>query len=67
MKNTKKVDQVTTFYGHGISATPLQIAVAMASIANGGKLMRPFVVKSITDQSRNVVKETYPRMIRRVL
>ena len=63
----KEIDQATAFYGHGISATSLQIAVAMASIANGGKLMRPFVVKSITDQSGRIVKENYPHMVRRVI
>lgn len=66
-KNTKEIDQVTAYFGQGISATSLQIAVAMASIANGGKLMRPYVVKAIKDQSGRVLKETHPHMVRRVL
>ncbi len=66
-KTTKEIDQVTAFFGQGISATSLQIAVAMASIANGGKLMRPYVVKAIKDESGRVVKETRPHMVRRVL
>ncbi|MFH2062816.1 MAG: penicillin-binding protein 2, partial [bacterium] len=34
----------TASYGQGITATPLQMAVAVGAIANGGKLMRPYVV-----------------------
>jgi len=41
--------------------------VAMGAIANGGKLMRPYVVKSVVDESERVVEETYPKVVRRVL
>jgi cell division protein FtsI (penicillin-binding protein 3) len=41
--------------------------MAMGVIANGGKLMRPFVVKAITDQQGNVVKENQPTVIRQVI
>jgi cell division protein FtsI (penicillin-binding protein 3)/stage V sporulation protein D (sporulation-specific penicillin-binding protein) len=34
--------------GHEIGVTPLQMATAMCAIANGGKLMTPRIVKSIT-------------------
>ena len=67
LKSAKPVDQATAFYGHGMSATSLQLVTAMASIANGGKLMKPFVVKAITDQSGKIIKEYHPRMVRRVL
>ncbi|MCP4668393.1 MAG: penicillin-binding protein [Deltaproteobacteria bacterium] len=61
------IDQATIFFGQGMTATSLQMAMAMAAIANGGKLMRPYVVKAIVDDSGNVVKETFPKVIRRVL
>jgi len=61
------VDQSTIFFGQGMSVTSLQLANAMAVIANGGKLMRPYVVKAMTDESGRVVKEFNPQMIRRVL
>jgi len=54
-------------FGQGMTATSLQLAVAMAAIANGGKLMRPFVVKTVKDQSGRVVKEVKPHEIRRVI
>jgi cell division protein FtsI (penicillin-binding protein 3) len=63
----REVDKANAFFGHGLSVTSLQLATAMSSIANGGKLMRPYLVKEITDQSGNVVKSNQPVMVRRVL
>ncbi len=37
----KKITSVTASYGHGISTTPLQTAVAAAALMNGGKLIPP--------------------------
>lgn len=54
-------------FGHGISATPLQIANAFAAIANGGVLNTPYIVKSIRDSETNDVTETKVKTIRRVL
>jgi cell division protein FtsI (penicillin-binding protein 3) len=34
-------------FGHGVSATPLQIANAYAAIANGGRLMRPQIIRAV--------------------
>ena len=41
--------------GHEIGVTPLQMTVAMATIANGGKLITPRIVKSITDSNGKTV------------
>ena len=38
-------------YGQGIAITPLQLATAISAIANGGKLMRPYVVSEAIDES----------------
>lgn len=54
-------------FGHGISVTPLQIANAYASIANGGKLNRPYLVDSIRDLETGSVQQTKPTLIRQVL
>ena len=40
-KTWKKVNSITISYGHGVSTTPLQTAVAAAAIMNGGKLLEP--------------------------
>lgn len=37
----------TSSYGQGLTATPLQVAQAWASIANGGHLIRPYIVEEV--------------------
>lgn len=54
-------------FGHGISATPLQVANAFAAIANGGVLNTPYIVQSIRDAETGELKETEVKPIRRVL
>lgn len=54
-------------FGHGISATPLQIANAFAAIANGGVLNAPYIVQSIRDSETGEMNESKVKPIRRVL
>lgn len=54
-------------FGHGMTATPLQIANAYAAIANGGELKRPYLVRSIHDHETGEVIESRPKVLRRVL
>ncbi|MCB0348503.1 MAG: transpeptidase family protein, partial [Bdellovibrionales bacterium] len=54
-------------FGHGIAVTPLQMANAYASIANGGVLNQPFIVRSVRDNRGEVLKEFEGKKIRRVL
>jgi len=53
--------------GHAIGATPLQVHMAMAAIANGGVLMRPQVVRRIEDKDGIIVHEFSPVQRRRVV
>jgi cell division protein FtsI/penicillin-binding protein 2 len=53
--------------GHEIGVTPLQMTVAMATIANGGKLITPRIVKSITDSSGKTVSTFSPVVLRQVI
>lgn len=41
----------------GLLVTPLQLAVASAVIANGGRVVQPFIVKKIFDNNKNTIKE----------
>jgi cell division protein FtsI/penicillin-binding protein 2 len=59
--------QSTIAFGHEISTTPLQVVMAAASIANGGTLMKPRIVKAWTDNEGKVVQEVQPRTVRRVM
>jgi len=44
-----EIDYATASFGQGIAVTPLQMVRAVTTIANGGKLMRPYLVKKIRD------------------
>jgi cell division protein FtsI (penicillin-binding protein 3) len=66
-KKAGQIDRATVCFGQGMTTTSLQLVMAMAAIANGGKLMRPYVVKAIVDESGRVIKETYPKIVRRVI
>jgi cell division protein FtsI (penicillin-binding protein 3) len=46
----KKINSITISFGHGVSTTPLQTAVAGAALVNGGKLLQPtFLPRSQDD------------------
>lgn len=65
--DNRPVDQATIFFGQGISVTSLQLATAMCAIANGGLLLRPYVVKEIIDKTGRIIKEIRPKVRRRVI
>ncbi|MCC8058150.1 penicillin-binding protein 2 [Cloacibacillus sp.] len=43
------------FIGQGIAVTPLQIVMAISSIANGGMLLKPYVIDEVRDSMGNVI------------
>jgi len=53
--------------GHEIGVTPLQMTLAMAAIANGGKLVMPRIVKSITTSDRRTISSLSPVVLRQVI
>jgi cell division protein FtsI (penicillin-binding protein 3) len=53
--------------GHEIGVTPLQVLRAYSAIANGGILMRPYIVSEIISPTGKVVKRTSPKIGRRVI
>ncbi|HAH21105.1 MAG: hypothetical protein A2Y00_00415 [Omnitrophica WOR_2 bacterium GWF2_43_52] len=53
--------------GHEVGVTALQLACAISVIANGGVLMKPFIVKSIRYDSGEVIDEYKPQEVRRVI
>ena len=59
-----QVETAAASFGQGISITTLQLTMAMAAIANGGKLLEPVLVKRITDGSGVVLTENQPRVRR---
>ncbi len=63
----RKVTLSTVSFGQGISVTAIQLINALSTIANGGKLMKPFIVKKIMDRDGKVIKEFQPQVIREVI
>jgi stage V sporulation protein D (sporulation-specific penicillin-binding protein) len=61
------VELATFSFGHGLSVTPIQLAAAISSVANGGKLMRPRLVKEVDtgNMSKNIINE--PQVLRQVV
>ena len=61
------IDLATTAFGQGVSVSAVQLVNAMSAIANGGTLMKPYVVEKIIDDKGQVVQQFDPQPIRRVL
>jgi cell division protein FtsI (penicillin-binding protein 3) len=61
------IDLATHAFGQGISATPLQMVMAYAAIANGGFLMRPYVTRRVVSPQGEIVLEIQPHVVRRVI
>ncbi len=57
----------TMAYGYEVGVTPIQIAAAYGAIANGGVLMRPFIIRKAARKDGTMLFERSPEEIRRVV
>ncbi len=62
----RPINLSTNAFGQGITVTPIQMLTAVAAVANGGKLMRPYVVKELR-QGDQVIRTTEPQVVRQVV
>ena len=53
--------------GQEVGVTALQLVAAISVIANGGQLMRPYIIEEIKDKYGEVIQKTQPAMIRKVI
>jgi cell division protein FtsI (penicillin-binding protein 3) len=67
VKNWTKVDTATIAFGQGVSVTAIQMITAMSAIANGGVLMKPYILRSVTDKNNIPVKLYNPTVVRKVI
>lgn len=65
-KNWSHSQQATIAFGQGITATPLQILMATSAMANGGKLMQPYIVDK-TVKANGQISQTQPKVITQVI
>ena len=62
------VELATTAFGQGVSVTPIQQITAVSAAINGGKLYKPYIVKSINEPETNtVIQENKKTLVRQVI
>lgn len=66
IRENREINFATAAFGQGVSVTPIEMALSIGAIANGGKLMRPFVVEKIV-QPNGQEQITQPKLIRQVV
>jgi cell division protein FtsI (penicillin-binding protein 3) len=57
----------TISFGQGISVTGIQLVTALSAIANGGSLMKPYIVEKITNEKGETVESFQPQIVRKVI
>ncbi len=66
LEQKSEIYYATASFGQGITTTPLQLAAAFGALANGGKLMRPYVVDTL-HYADGRVQTTEPTFVRQVV
>jgi len=61
------IDLATISFGQGVTATALQITAAVSAVANGGNLMKPYLVERVVDDNGIVLQQFAPQVRRRVI
>jgi cell division protein FtsI (penicillin-binding protein 3) len=62
-----EIGTATSAFGQGMTASGVQVVTALSAIANGGTLMRPYIVQKVTLADGDVAVDRKPEAIRRVL
>jgi len=63
LKKRSEVYEATGSFGQGITATPLQMVQAFSAIANGGELVKPYIVEEVRMFDGSVQKTNHPRPV----
>ena len=61
------VELATASFGQRFEITPLQMICAFSAVINGGNLVKPYVVQSISTQDGTVIQNTQPEIVRQVI
>lgn len=59
-ENVKRVDIARIGFGQSVAVTPVQLLSAACAVVNGGKLMKPYVVKEIRDADGSLIEKNEP-------
>ncbi|MFZ0247356.1 MAG: penicillin-binding transpeptidase domain-containing protein, partial [Candidatus Binatus sp.] len=63
----KEIDLANHGFGQGVAVTPIQLAVAYAAIANGGNIIRPYVVRTAYDAEGRAILTHTPQVMHRAI
>ena len=68
LDNVHDLELATTAFGQGVSVTALQQVNAVSSIVNGGYLLKPYILKNITDSKTDTIyKENKTTIVRKTI
>ncbi len=62
-----ETELATSAFGQSFQITPMQLITAVSAIVNGGNLMKPYVVKSLSTTEGTIVKNYEPEIVRQVV
>jgi cell division protein FtsI (penicillin-binding protein 3) len=62
-----EIDTAAVSFGQGMSVTNVQLTTAMSAIANGGRLMKPMLVRRMVDGHGATIEENKPQVRRQVV
>lgn len=60
-------DLATIAFGQGLSLTGIQLAAGISAVANGGVLMKPYLVERVVDDAGRELQQFQPQIVRRVV
>jgi len=66
-QDATELNIATMSIGQSVAVTPIQLLTAASAIANGGVLLKPSLVKAVTDAEGKVIKEFKPEPVRQVI
>jgi len=66
-ERAKQIDLATMAMGQANAVTSLQLTTAVSAVANGGKLMKPHLLKQVLDKNGKVIKTVEPEVVRQVI
>ena len=62
-----EIDMAVASFGQRFTITPLQLVSAYNALANGGYLMKPYLVKEVIDDEGNIIEKFEPEVVRQVI
>lgn len=63
VNSVKNVDLARIGFGQSVAVTPIQLLTAACSVLNGGRLMRPYLLKEAVSQDGTVLYRTSPKVL----